>query len=205
MRVYASSVMGSENSAMSRGSGNITGFSYMSTDLAAKRLELLSKIVPARALIAILYNPDEPATTLAMQQTETAARAIGVTLQPLAARHPDELEPSFAAAVRERARALLVFTHGFAVLNRGRIIELAARHRLPTMYGWRDFVNEGGLVSYGPTSRPWSGRQQATSIESSRARNPVISPSSSPLGWGSLSTSRPPERSPLLQTDEVIE
>jgi putative ABC transport system substrate-binding protein len=122
----------------------------MSTDLAAKRPEVLSKMVPTRARIAILYNPDEPATSLEMQQTEVAARAIGVTLQPLAARNPDDLEQTFAAAAREQARALLVFTHGFAVLNRGRIIELAARSHLPTLYGWRDFVNEGGLMSYGP-------------------------------------------------------
>src|SRR5262245_22413107 len=135
---------------LARPGGNITGFSYMSTDLAAKRLEVLSKMMPAHARIAILYNPDEPATSLEMQQTEVAARAIGVTLQPLAARHPDDLEQTFAAAAREQARALLVFTHGFAVLNRGRIIELAARSHLPTLYGWSDFVNEGGLMSYGP-------------------------------------------------------
>lgn len=101
-----------------------------------------------------------------MRETEAAARALGVTLQPLAARHPDDLEQAFAAAVRERAHALIVFTHGFAVLNRGRIIELAARQRLPTMYGWRDFVNEGGLMSYGPTSRSWSGKRRATWIAS---------------------------------------
>src|SRR5262245_56667621 len=130
-------------SNLARPGGNITGFSYMSTDLAAKRLVVLSKMVPAHARIAILYNPDEPATSLEMQQTEVAARAIGVTLQPLVARHPNDLEQTFAAAAREQARALLVFTHGFAVLNRGRIIELAARSHLPTLYGWRDFGNEG--------------------------------------------------------------
>ena len=137
-------------SNLARPGGNITGFSYMSTDLAAKRLELLNRMFPGNPRIAILYNPDEPATAQEMRETETAARAIGVTLQPLAARHPNDLERAFAAAVRERSGALIVFTHGFAVLNRGRIIELAARQRLPTMYGWRDFVNEGGLMSYGP-------------------------------------------------------
>ena len=137
-------------SNLARPGGNITGFSYMSTDLAAKRLELLSEMFPRNARIAILYNPDEPATAQEMRETEAAARAIGVTLQPLAARHRDDLEQVFATAARERSHALIVFTHGFAVLNRGRIIELAARQRLPTMYGWRDFVNEGGLISYGP-------------------------------------------------------
>jgi putative ABC transport system substrate-binding protein len=136
--------------SLARPRGNITGFSYMSTDLAAKRLELLSRAFPSNARIGILYNPAEPATALETRETEAAARTIGVTLIPLAARYPGELEAVFEVAARERVGAVVVFTHGFAVLNRGRIIELAARQRLPTMYGWREFVSEGGLMSYGP-------------------------------------------------------
>ena len=136
--------------SLARPGGNITGFSYMSTDLAAKRLEILSKAFSKTNRIGVLYNPREPATRLEMQETEAAATMLGVTLQPLAAGHPDDLEPAFAAAKSERADAMVVFTHGFAVLNRARIMELAARHRLPTLYGWRDFVDEGGLMSYGP-------------------------------------------------------
>jgi putative ABC transport system substrate-binding protein len=137
-------------SSLARPGGNITGFSYMSTDLAAKRLELLSKAFSKNNRIAVLYSPREPATRLEMQETQATARTLGVTLQHLMAGHPDELEKAFAAAVSERADAVLVFTHGFAVLNRTRIMELAARNGLPTLYGWRDFVDEGGLMSYGP-------------------------------------------------------
>ena len=137
-------------SNLARPGGNITGFSYMSTDLASKRLELLSKAFSKSGRIGILYNPNEPATVLEMRETDIAARKIGATLQPLAARSPDELAARFEATVREQADALIVFTHGFAVLNRKSIIELAARQRLPTMYGWREFVDEGGLMSYGP-------------------------------------------------------
>jgi putative tryptophan/tyrosine transport system substrate-binding protein len=137
-------------SNLARPGGNITGFSYMSTDLAAKRLELMSQAFPTNARIAILYNPAEPATAPEMRQTEAAARTMGVKLQQLAVRHLDDLPLAFAAAARERADAVIVFTHGFAVQNGGRIMELAAQHRLPTMYGWRDFVTEGGLLSYGP-------------------------------------------------------
>jgi putative ABC transport system substrate-binding protein len=136
---------------LARPGGNITGFSYMSTDLAAKRIELLSQTFPKNGRIGILYNPAEPATALEMRESEAAARAIGVTLQPLAVGSPDELNERFAAAVREKADALIVFTHGFAVLNRRRIVEQAASQRLPTMYGWREFVDEGGLMSYGPS------------------------------------------------------
>jgi putative ABC transport system substrate-binding protein len=85
-----------------------------------------------------------------MEQTKTAAPAIAATLQPLAVRHLNDLPQAFTEAVRERADAMIVFTHGFAVLNGRKIIELARRNRVPVMYGWRDFVHEGGLISYGP-------------------------------------------------------
>lgn len=136
-------------SNLARPGGNITGFSYMSTDLAAKRLEMLHRAFPG-ASIGILYSPDEPATTLEMRETATAARAVGVALRELPVRHPDELEQTFAAAARAGVGALIVFTHGFAVLHQDRIIEQAARQRLPAMYGWREFVQKGGLMSYGP-------------------------------------------------------
>jgi len=137
-------------SNLARPDGNITGFSYMSTDLAAKRLEMLNRAFPKGMRFGILYNPGEPATELKMRETEAAARTIGVTLRPLATRDPDDVEIVFATAAREGVEAVIVFTHGFAVLNRARIIEQAARRRMPTMYGWREFVSEGGLMSYGP-------------------------------------------------------
>jgi putative tryptophan/tyrosine transport system substrate-binding protein len=121
---------------LARPGGNITGFSYMSTDLAAKRLKLLSQSFP-NDRAAILYNPDEPATRLEMKATETAAQALGVKLLPLAARRSDDITQVFAQVAGERVAGVIVFTHGFAVLNRGRIIEMAARERLPTVYGWR--------------------------------------------------------------------
>ncbi len=137
-------------SNLARPGGNVTGFSYMSTDLAAKRLELLRQIYSAHSNFAALYNPGEPSTKLELEQTEAAARSIGVKLQRLTASQPSELEQAFAAAVQERAGGVIVFTHGFAEFYRRNIIETAARHRMPTMYGWRDFVVEGGLMSYGP-------------------------------------------------------
>jgi putative ABC transport system substrate-binding protein len=135
---------------LARPGGNITGFSYMSTDLAAKRLEMLYRAFSRNARLGVLYNPGEPATELEMRETEAAARTIGVALLPLATRDPKDLEMLFEMAVRERVDAVTVFTHGFAVLNRARIIEQAAQRRLPAMYGWREFVSDGGLMSYGP-------------------------------------------------------
>ena len=129
--------------------GNITGLSFMSRDLAGKRLELLKETFPRAARIAVLYSPAEPSTLPELRETEAAARTLGVKLQPLEAREAGDLERVFATA-RQQADALIVFAHGFAVLHRGRIIELAAREGLPTMYGWSEFVEAGGLMSYGP-------------------------------------------------------
>jgi putative tryptophan/tyrosine transport system substrate-binding protein len=137
-------------SNLARPGGNITGLSFMSSDLAAKRLELLKQTFPRITRVAVLYLPAEVSTVPELRETEAAARMISVTLQPLAVRNPGDLEPLFGAATRERADALLVFAHAFAFVHRDRIIELAARQRLPTMYGWREFVDVGGLMSYGP-------------------------------------------------------
>src|SRR5437016_1282227 len=109
-------------SNLARPGGNITGFSYMSTDLAAKRIELLSKTFPKNRRIGILYNPAEPATVLEMRETEAAARGIGVALHPLAVGSPEDLNGRFAAAVREQADALIVFTHGSGVVSSGTLL-----------------------------------------------------------------------------------
>ena len=137
-------------SSLARPGGNITGFSYMSSDLAAKRLELMHQFDAARSNFAVLYNPGEPSTKFEMEQTEAGARTIGVKLQQLAVTQPDELDQAFAVAAEAKAGGVIVFTHGFAEFYRKNIIGAAARHRMPTMYGWRDFVAEGGLMSYGP-------------------------------------------------------
>jgi putative ABC transport system substrate-binding protein len=130
--------------------GNITGFSYMSTDLAAKRLELLHDIQSSHSHFAALYHPGEPAAKLEMETMVTAARTTGVKLLALETSQPTELDQAFATAAREGAGGIIVVTHGFAELYRRNIIDAAANHRMPTIYGWRDFVQEGGLISYGP-------------------------------------------------------
>jgi putative tryptophan/tyrosine transport system substrate-binding protein len=136
--------------SLARPGGNLTGFSYMSADLAGKRLELLCGAFAKCSRIGILYNPQEPATAAELEETAITARGLGVTLELVAVRHVDELEQAFAAAVRSRVQGLVVLTHGFAVLNRARIMDLAEQQRMPVLYGWREFVEEGGLMSYGP-------------------------------------------------------
>ena len=138
-------------SNLARPDGNLTGVSLMSSDLAAKRLELLTQTVPRTSRLAILYHPAELAAGPELQATEAAARTLGVRLHPLEVRQAEDLEGLFTAAAHGQADGLIVFAHAFAFQHRGPILQLAARHRLPTMYGWREFVDAGGLISYGPS------------------------------------------------------
>ena len=136
--------------SLARPGGNLTGFSYMSTELAAKRLELFSEAFSRNKRIGALYNTREPATSRELESTLSAGRSMGITVIPIGVQDVAQLEEAFQAAVAENTDGLIVFTHGFAVLSRARIMQLAASHRLPVLYGWREFVDEGGLMSYGP-------------------------------------------------------
>jgi putative tryptophan/tyrosine transport system substrate-binding protein len=136
--------------SLARPGGNVTGFSYMSGDLASKRLELLSSAFSRSKRIGALYNPREPATKGELASTDAAARTLKVGFVPIAAQTPEELEAAFRTATAQQLDGFIILTHGFAVLNGPRIIALAAQHRLPVLYGWNDFVAEGGLMSYGP-------------------------------------------------------
>ena len=199
-------------SNFARPGGNITGLSFMATDLAAKRLELLKKAFPGIAHVAVLYNPGEVATVPELQETATAARALGVTLQLLQGHRADELENLFAAAARERSEALIVFAHGFAYRNRSRIAELAARQRLPAMFGWREFVEAGGLMSYGPNVRAMVRRAAIYVDKILKGANPGDLPLEQPTTFElviNLKTAKalglmiPP--SVLARADQVIE
>ena len=136
--------------SLAKPGGNITGFSYMSTDLAEKRLELLNEYFSHRKRVAVLFSVHEPATALELQKMEAVAPGLGVTLVRAPVSAPDDLDQAFSSAIDDNADAMMVLTHGFAVLNAERIMALAARHQMPMLYGWHDFVVQGGLMSYGP-------------------------------------------------------
>ncbi len=137
-------------SSLARPGGNVTGLSLMSDELAGRRLSLLKETVPSATRVGVLYNPTEPPTKVEMRETEAAAAQLGLTLQPLAATSTDDLAQRFADAAAGGCDAILTFAHGFAFFHRRRIAELAAQHRLPAMYGWREHAEVGGLMTYGP-------------------------------------------------------
>lgn len=135
--------------SLARPGGNVTGLTIMAPDLVSKRLALLKEVVPKVSRVALLRNPDNPADTAMLREAEAAARVLGVRLQPLEARNPQEIEGAFAAMIRERAGALLTLSDAIFFTQRRQIAELAAKGRLPSM-GTRDYPDAGGLMSYGP-------------------------------------------------------
>jgi putative ABC transport system substrate-binding protein len=136
--------------SLARPGGNVTGLSIsVGPEIFGKRLELLKEIVPKVSRVAILRNPDNPASAPPLREAEAAARALRVRLQTLEARSPQEIESAFAAMTRERAGALLIIGDFLMYLHRVRLADLAAGSRLPAAYDLRDYAEAGGLMSYG--------------------------------------------------------
>ena len=128
--------------------GNMTGVSLISGALGAKRLELLRELAPAAKLIAILANPSNPAEAN-QRDEQAAARAIGQQMLVLTATTEHDIETAFATLVSQRAGAIIVSADAFFTANQDKIIALAAHHKIPAIYPWREYAEVGGLVSYG--------------------------------------------------------
>jgi ABC-type uncharacterized transport system substrate-binding protein len=119
--------------SLARPGGNITGLSYMSSDLSGKRLELVREVVPRMSRVAVLSNPAAPGVPVQMRETKQAAQALGIQLQRLEVRSPDDFERVFQAATKERAGALIALDDPFVFTHRTRIVKLAAKSRLPSI------------------------------------------------------------------------
>jgi len=136
--------------SFNRPGGNITGASFVATELETKRLEILHDVVPTAAVIGILINPTNPAAESRAKDLQMAARKLDRTIYIASASSESDLEAAFATLIQQQADALLVSTDSFFTSQRDRLVALAARHALPAIYPWREFVEAGGLVSYGP-------------------------------------------------------
>jgi putative ABC transport system substrate-binding protein len=136
--------------SLARPGGNITGLSNLAEGLSAKRLELLKEAVPNISRIAVLRNPRIPTHAVLLRETQGAADALGMRAVPFDTPDPEEFAETFDSIVRDRPQALIVFPDPITIARPMRVAELAAKHRLPAMYGFDDFVHAGGLMSYSP-------------------------------------------------------
>ncbi len=135
--------------SLARPGGNLTGINFFSSELGAKRMELLHEMVPAAARVAVLGDPTFTLTESHVRDAETAARAMGLQIQVLSARTSREINAAFANFVRERPDVLYVGTSPFFIGRRVQLTQLATRHAVPAIYSGRQYTEAGGLMSYG--------------------------------------------------------
>jgi len=136
--------------SLARPGGNVTGTSVMAPDLVGKQLELLKEVVPKVSRVAFLRHPANPASAANLREAEAAARVLGVRLQTLEARNPQEIDSAFAAMTRERAGALLIHADALFGNQRRQIAELATKRRLPSIFLTTEYAEAGGLMAFGP-------------------------------------------------------
>jgi len=139
--------------SLARPGGNVTGLSTMGADIPGKQLQLLKEAAPQIARVAVLYNPTFAADVLGVREAQAAGPALGLTIVPLEARTSDELDDQLAVMARVHAEALLTFGDSFTMAHQRRLLDFAATHQVPAIYAWRESVDAGGLMSYGPSLR----------------------------------------------------
>ena len=130
---------------------NMTGMTFMATELCAKRVEVLKELLPGVKRLALLSNPEHAGELIEYRVTEDSARRVGAEVTRFLVHKPEELAPAFAAIRAAKFDAILVFPDSLTLNRRKEIAQLAAESRIPSMYGWTEFVDAGGLISYGPT------------------------------------------------------
>ena len=147
--------------SLARPGGNVTGLTLMHPELSGKRLQLLKEAVPRIALVAVIWNPTDPAAVDILRETEVAARSLGLRLHAIEARAPAELDAAFKAVADARPSAFFTLPGGMFQDNQTRILEFAKKNRLPGVFPNRVFVEAGGLISYGPNLAASSRRAAA--------------------------------------------
>jgi ABC-type uncharacterized transport system substrate-binding protein len=197
--------------SLARPGGNATGLSTQQTDAAGKRIELLREVVPNLRRLAITYNGGNPSVVLDMREAQTATRVLGLEAVTSDIRRPEDITPAFEA-LKVRVEAIYICNDPVAITNRVRINTLVLGMRLATMFGAREFVEAGGLISYGPNFSELYRRAAELVDKILRAASPADIPVEQPTKFDlviNLTTAKalgltiPP--SLLTRADEVIE
>jgi len=196
---------------LARPGGNVTGITDP-TELSTKRLALLKEAVPGLNLVAMLWNADDLGMTMRYKAAEGAARELGVKVQTLGVREPNDFDLAFNTMSRERPDAILMVSDALTNLNRKRVIDFASASRLPAIYENSSVVHEGGLMSYGPTQRALGERAAEFVARILHGAKPSELPLEEPTTFelvinlktaNSLGLVLPPTL--LVRADEVIE
>jgi ABC-type uncharacterized transport system substrate-binding protein len=199
--------------SLNRPGGNLTGVAYLNVEVAAKRLELLHKLVPKAKSIALLVVPENPLETqIQVREAEAAVKVLGLRLRVIEVATPDDLDAAFATVAQERIDAVHIGVDGLFGRNRARLVVLAARYGVPTSYPWREYTLAGGLMNYGALIREQFHEVGTYAARILKGEKPADMPVQRPTRLGfvlNLSTARvlgievPPTL--LALADEVIE
>jgi len=136
--------------SLNKPGGNLTGTTIMAVEMGPKRLDLARQLVPNATAVAMLINPRFPTASAEAREVQNAARPVGIQINLLNASTESEVDTAFTTIVQQKSGALIIGTDPFLLGQRDRLVRLAARYMLPTIYFLREFVEAGGLMSYGP-------------------------------------------------------
>jgi putative tryptophan/tyrosine transport system substrate-binding protein len=198
--------------SLARPGGNATGFSIVAPDLSGKRLQLLKEFIPGIASVAVMSNVANPQAQIELNEIQIAARTLGLRVLSIQISAETSLESAFEKGINERVQALIVLTDAVLYSQRRRIVALAAANRLPAMYFFREFVQEGGLMSYAPSDTDLFRRSASYVDKVLKGTSPADLPIEQPTQFRlviNLKTARalgldvPPML--LARADEVIE
>ena len=195
-----------------RPGGNITGLTSSSAELGGKRLELLKQMIPKASRVAVLYNPTDRSNVLILKQLQDSVPSLGLSLQPLEVREAREFQGAFVAMTRQRADAMFGSPGALTFEYTKVLVDLAARHRIPAMWGHRSFVDAGGLMSYAVNLYE-QNRQAAVFVDKIlKGAKPGDLPVEQPTKFELVINLRPAKAlgliippSLLVQADQVIE
>jgi putative ABC transport system substrate-binding protein len=199
--------------SLARPGVNLTGVAYLNVEIAAKRLELLHKLVPEAKSIALLVHRDNPLETeVQVRNAEAAVKLLGMRLRVCEVSSPSDIDAAFATIAQEQVDLVHIGVDGLFGNNRARLIGLAARYRVPTSYPWREFTAEGGLMNYGAVIREQFHQVGSYAARILRGERPADMPVQRPTKLAfvlNLKTAHALgiEPSPMLLSlaDEVIE
>jgi len=198
--------------SFARPGGHVTGISEIAAELSAKRLALLKEALPSVHRVAMLWNAEDLGMSLRYKAAEAQARSLGIEVESLGVRAPDDFDTAFAAMTRQPPDAILMVSDVLTVLNRKRVIDFAAAHKLPAIYEYDFLVHEGGLMSYGPDVSEMFDRAAGLAVRILRGADPAQLPLEEPsrfvlainLGTAkAIGLTFPP--SLLARADDVIE
>lgn len=184
----------------------------MLPEISAKRLQLLKEILPKVSRVAVLWNPEIPWHTPMLKEIEAALPSLGLQALPIAVRGPGEFEGAFSKMTKRHVGALFVGDNPVYVMHRDRLVALAVKHRLPTLFGHREFVPAGGLISYGPSLADMFRRAAGYVEKIRKGARPADLPVEQPIKFElvinlrtakALGLTIPP--SIMLRADEVIQ